>query len=206
MRAIDFWLGDLRANASRPGRRRHSAVATPAARWVSSACCDRLGASRARPCKRWLGPPKVGTGVPKVELPEAARCFGGGGIQRNRTNSTLIQRRGSQMVRSTQERLPNRDHARADGAGPSRAGCRAALRIRHLDLLRRRATIAEAVAEVHGKTGLQHARTARLTSRGIRYATLAASLAIAAGANVKVVQTMLGRFGVRPAGLEPATS
>lgn len=128
-----------------------------------------------------------------------------------------------------------------------RFGELAALRVRHLDLLRRRATIAEAVAEVHGKTvfstpknhqsrrvsiprfmiddlaaliagralddfvftapkgGILRLRNFRragfepavrsaglsgITPHSLRHT--AASLAIAAGANVKVVQTMLG--------------
>lgn len=128
-----------------------------------------------------------------------------------------------------------------------RFGELAALRMRHLDLLRRRATIAEAVAEVHGKTvfstpknhqsrrvsiprflvddlaalvagrapddfvftapqgGVLRLRNFRragfepavnaaglsgITPHSLRHT--AASLAIAAGANVKVVQTMLG--------------
>ncbi len=128
-----------------------------------------------------------------------------------------------------------------------RFGELAALRVRHLDLLRRRATIAEAVAEVHGKTifstpknhqsrrvsiprfmidelaalvagraaddfvftaplgGVLRLRNFRragfepavkaaglsgITPHSLRHT--AASLAIAAGANVKVVQTMLG--------------
>jgi integrase len=128
-----------------------------------------------------------------------------------------------------------------------RFGELAALRVRHLDLMRRRATIAEAVAEVHGKTifsspknhqsrrvsiprfmiddlsalaagrapdafvfiapqgGVLRLRNFRragfepavaaaglsgITPHALRHT--AASLAIAAGANVKVVQTMLG--------------
>jgi len=128
-----------------------------------------------------------------------------------------------------------------------RFGEMAALRVRHLDLLRRRAAIVEAVAEVHGKAvfstpkthqsrsvpiprfmvdelvvlvagksrdefvfssprgGVLRLRNFRrvgfepavastglgpLTPHGLRHT--AASLAIAAGANVKVVQTMLG--------------
>ena len=128
-----------------------------------------------------------------------------------------------------------------------RFGELAALRLSHLDLLRRRATIAEAVAEVHGKAvfstpknhqtrrvpiprflvdelaasvagrppddfvftapqggvlrlrnfrrvGFERAATAAgltgITPHSLRHT--AASLAIAAGANVKVVQTMLG--------------
>jgi integrase len=128
-----------------------------------------------------------------------------------------------------------------------RFGELAGLRIPHLDLLRRRATIAEAVAEVHGKAvfstpknhqtrrvpvprflvddlaalvadrpdddfvftapqggvlrlrnfrraGFDHAAAAAglvgITPHSLRHT--AASLAIAAGANVKVVQTMLG--------------
>jgi integrase len=97
-----------------------------------------------------------------------------------------------------------------------RYGEMAALRVHNLDLLRRRALIAEAVADVNGRAGFDtpknHQRRTVLHLRNFRRRSFdpavqvmgldgltphalwhtAASLAIAAGANVKVVQTMLG--------------
>jgi integrase len=77
-----------------------------------------------------------------------------------------------------------------------RWGERAALRVRDVDPLRRRMHIARSVTEDNGRLIRTFARAAKaisepqLTPHGLRHT--AASLAIAAGANVKVVQQMLG--------------